>query len=122
MVAAAGAPFKFAPAEGPGFFAPLGWKPAQVASLLKTAGRLKRLPIFLKADLTAAEPPKPCPTRVVGRHPVGPGLTERCGLRMTRLTYKKQIFDSCFPCNQWPPRYPWIPWLTGRQSSPWPRL
>jgi len=63
MVAAAGAPFKFAPAEGPGFFTPLGWKPAQVASLLKTAGRLKRLPMFLKLISLLPEPPKPSPTR-----------------------------------------------------------
>lgn len=63
MVAAAGAPFKFAPAEGPAFFTPLGWKPSQVASLLKTAGRLKRLPLFLKLISFLPEPPKPSPTR-----------------------------------------------------------
>jgi methyltransferase (TIGR00027 family) len=63
MVAAAGAPFKFAPPEGPGFFTPLGWKPAQVASLLKTAGRLKRLPMFLKLISLLPEPAKPSPTR-----------------------------------------------------------
>jgi methyltransferase (TIGR00027 family) len=63
LVAAAGAPFKFAPPEGPGFFTPLGWKPAQVASLLKTAGRLKRLPMFLKLISLLPEPPKPAPNR-----------------------------------------------------------
>ena len=41
------APFKFAPAEGPGFFTRLGWKPADVQSLLKNAAALKRLPFFL---------------------------------------------------------------------------
>jgi hypothetical protein len=48
MIAAAGAPFKFAPPEGAGFFVPLGWCPARIGSLLKTAGRLRRLPLFLK--------------------------------------------------------------------------
>jgi methyltransferase (TIGR00027 family) len=37
------APFKFAPPEGPDFFVPYGWKPADVRSLLKTAAKLKRL-------------------------------------------------------------------------------
>lgn len=39
---------KFAPPEGPGFFSPLGWKPLEVHSYLKTAARLKRLPLFLR--------------------------------------------------------------------------
>lgn len=63
MVAAAGAPFKFAPADGPAFFVPYGWTPAQVSSLLKTAGRLKRLPMFLKLISLLPEPPKPSPNR-----------------------------------------------------------
>jgi methyltransferase (TIGR00027 family) len=42
------APFKFAPEEGPDFFARFGWKPVSVHSLLKNAGRLHRLPFFLK--------------------------------------------------------------------------
>jgi methyltransferase (TIGR00027 family) len=40
---AAGSPLKFGPEEGPDFFVPYGWRPFQVDSLLKTAGRLKRL-------------------------------------------------------------------------------
>jgi methyltransferase (TIGR00027 family) len=44
----AGAPFKFGPPEGPDFFIPFGWKPIDVRSLFKTAGKLKRLPFFLK--------------------------------------------------------------------------
>jgi methyltransferase (TIGR00027 family) len=40
---AAGSPLKFGPEEGPDFFLPFGWKPAEVRSLLKTAARLKRL-------------------------------------------------------------------------------
>jgi methyltransferase (TIGR00027 family) len=41
------APFRFAPEEGPAFFAQFGWKPADVQSLLKNAAKLKRLPFFL---------------------------------------------------------------------------
>ncbi len=42
------APFKFAPPEGPNFFIPYGWKPADVRSLLKNAAKLKRLPFLLR--------------------------------------------------------------------------
>jgi len=44
----AGAPFLFAPAEGPEFFTRFGWKPAEVRSILKTAAKLGRLPIALR--------------------------------------------------------------------------
>jgi methyltransferase (TIGR00027 family) len=63
MVAAAGAPFKFAPAEGPDYFVALGWTPVKVASLLKTAGRLNRLPFFLKMISLLPESKKPAPNR-----------------------------------------------------------
>lgn len=43
-----GAPFKFAPAEGPDFFKPHGWEPMEVNSLLKTAAKFKRPPFFLR--------------------------------------------------------------------------
>lgn len=43
-----GASFQFAPAEGPAFFAPHGWEPLDVESLLKTATRFKRPPFFLR--------------------------------------------------------------------------
>ncbi len=43
-----GAPFKFAPAEGPAFFSPHGWEPVDVKGLLKTATRFKRPPFFLR--------------------------------------------------------------------------
>lgn len=39
---------KFAPPEGPAFFARYGWKPLEVRSFLKAAAQLKRLPLFLK--------------------------------------------------------------------------
>jgi methyltransferase (TIGR00027 family) len=63
MIAAAGAPYKFAPPEGPDFFVPLGWTPVKVSSLLKTAGRLKRLPFFLKLISLLPEQPKRAPQR-----------------------------------------------------------
>lgn len=47
-LASAGAPFLFAPAEGPPFFERCGWKPVDVRSLLKAARRLNRLPLFLR--------------------------------------------------------------------------
>jgi hypothetical protein len=43
-----GAPFKFGPAEGPDFFRPHGWTPAQVEGLLHTAARFKRPPLLLR--------------------------------------------------------------------------
>ena len=45
----AGAPFLFAPAEGPPFFTPHGWTPAEVRTTLKTAGKLGRLPFMMRA-------------------------------------------------------------------------
>ena len=38
-----GSSVQFGPEEGPGFFVPLGWRPVDVRSPLKTAARLKRL-------------------------------------------------------------------------------
>lgn len=43
-----GAPFKFAPAEGPAFFTPHGWEPLEVRGLLKTATQFKRPPFLLR--------------------------------------------------------------------------
>lgn len=45
---AAGAPYLFAPTEGPAFFECCGWKAIDVRSLLKAARRLNRLPLFLR--------------------------------------------------------------------------
>jgi methyltransferase (TIGR00027 family) len=47
-VQAAGAPFLFAPADGPPFFVPYGWKPMEVRSLLKAAAKLGRVPFGLR--------------------------------------------------------------------------
>jgi methyltransferase (TIGR00027 family) len=47
-MSAAGAPFIFAPAEGPPYFSAHGWQPIEVRSLLKTAAKLGRLPLTLR--------------------------------------------------------------------------
>ena len=39
---------KFAPQEGPDFFMPLGWKPVEIYSSLKTAAEIKRLPFLYR--------------------------------------------------------------------------
>jgi methyltransferase (TIGR00027 family) len=44
----AGAPFLFAPPEGPAFFEGCGWNAVEVLSMLKTARKLNRLPMFLR--------------------------------------------------------------------------
>jgi methyltransferase (TIGR00027 family) len=44
----AGSPLKFGPPEGPGFFTPHGWKPIDVRSMLRTAARLGRLPLWMR--------------------------------------------------------------------------
>jgi methyltransferase (TIGR00027 family) len=43
----AGAPLKFGPEEGPAFFEKFGWYPLEMNSVLQTARKLHRLPIFL---------------------------------------------------------------------------
>src|SRR5436190_4362148 len=48
IVRQAGAPYLFAPSEGPAFFERCNWKPIAVASMLKTAHKLNRLPPFLR--------------------------------------------------------------------------
>ena len=47
-LAKAGAPFKFAPPEGPAFFARYGWRPVDVQSTFKAAARARRLPWSLR--------------------------------------------------------------------------
>jgi len=44
----AGAPFLFAPPEGPPFFEPFGWTVEAVHSILKAANKLQRLPLMLR--------------------------------------------------------------------------
>jgi methyltransferase (TIGR00027 family) len=43
-----GAPLRFGPPEGPGFFEPQGWRPIEVNSMLKTAARLGRLSLWMR--------------------------------------------------------------------------
>ena len=53
----AGTPFKFAPAEGMGFYEPYGWRGLEAHSLFHTAARLRRLswPLRLVARWLAPE-------------------------------------------------------------------
>ena len=44
----AGAPLEFGPKEGTDFFTPCGWKSIDARSMLKTAARLKRLPLWMR--------------------------------------------------------------------------
>ena len=60
----AGAKLQFGPSEGPPFFAPHGWKPVEVQTVLKTAGRLKRLSFWMRLlaklpDSTGAQGSRP---------------------------------------------------------------
>ena len=55
-LARAGAPFKFAPPEGPEFFRSHGWVPLEVRSPFKTAAKLKRLPLLLRFFALFPEP------------------------------------------------------------------
>ena len=48
VVEEAGAPFLFAPPEGPAFFESNGWKAEQVRSILKAAAKIERLPLMLR--------------------------------------------------------------------------
>jgi methyltransferase (TIGR00027 family) len=43
-----GAPFKFAPIEGPAFFSPHGWELLEAKAVLKTAAQFKRPPLLLR--------------------------------------------------------------------------
>ncbi|MFN7941092.1 MAG: SAM-dependent methyltransferase [Thermoanaerobaculia bacterium] len=56
QVGEAGAPFRFAPEEGPAFFAAHGWRPREVHSAFHAAGRLKRLPLWIRPFLLLPQP------------------------------------------------------------------
>jgi methyltransferase (TIGR00027 family) len=55
----AGAAFKFAPDDGPHFFERHGWRVADVRPLLKTAARVRRLPLMLRLIALLPEPSPP---------------------------------------------------------------
>ncbi len=63
LVRQAGAPFLFAPAEGPAFFERHGWQVLGVRSLMKTAAALHRLPMFLRLMAMLPEGPRPYQSR-----------------------------------------------------------
>jgi O-methyltransferase involved in polyketide biosynthesis len=52
----AGSPLKFAPEQGPEFFAPFGWKAEEMDSAIHTAGKLHRLPFFLRLMAKISSP------------------------------------------------------------------
>src|SRR6516162_1655187 len=52
----AGAPLKFAPKEGPDFFARSGWKPVETHSVMHTAAKLNRLSFFLRVIAKISPP------------------------------------------------------------------
>jgi len=52
----AGAPLKFAPEQGPEFFTPCGWKAEELDSTIHTAGKLNRLPFFLRLMAKISSP------------------------------------------------------------------
>lgn len=63
-LADSGWPLRFAPREGPEFFAQYGWKPVEAQSLLHTAAKLKRLSfgmrlLSLLPDPAGRKPDKP---------------------------------------------------------------
>jgi methyltransferase (TIGR00027 family) len=55
----AGAPFLFAPRNGAAFFEGRGWRPHETKSLMRTAGKLGRLPLALRMLATLPEPSGP---------------------------------------------------------------
>jgi methyltransferase (TIGR00027 family) len=66
--------FRFAPDNGVGFFAPLGFRPCATASLLHAAARFRRLPPLLGIFARGAEPP---PDQSGRRHWSGVARLER---------------------------------------------
>src|SRR6266480_3423468 len=51
-----GAPLKFAPREGPEFFARSGWKPVEIHSVMHAAAKLNRLSFFLRLIAKSSSP------------------------------------------------------------------
>lgn len=62
----AGSPLKFAPREGPDFFAAHGWKSAEARSVLHTAAKLKRLSFGLRLLSLLPDPAGRKPNRPWG--------------------------------------------------------
>jgi len=75
-LAEAGMPLKFAPREGPEFFAPNGWKAVETHSLLHTAARLKRLSLGMRLLSLLPDPGGRKPDKPWG----GVCVLENCGV------------------------------------------
>jgi methyltransferase (TIGR00027 family) len=60
----AGAPLKFAPADGPRFFEAHGWRVASVRSPLKEAAQVKRVPFWMRLVARIPEPTGPMRSRI----------------------------------------------------------
>ncbi|HYV98823.1 MAG TPA: SAM-dependent methyltransferase [Gemmatimonadaceae bacterium] len=78
----AGAPFKFAPEEGPEFFTRHGWKPMDAASMFHEAGRLRRLPFFWSLLAKLPEPKNWKPSRPWSGICVFDRLTEKTEMKV----------------------------------------
>lgn len=65
---AAGAPYRFAPAEGVAFFRPLGWEPLDDRSSWEEARRLGREPWIMRVAWTLATPSRRRTYRDVSRY------------------------------------------------------
>jgi len=59
LVTQAGAPYQFAPADGPNFFRGCGWQPKDVRSTFRAAAQVHRLPSDLQAFAGYPDPPEP---------------------------------------------------------------
>jgi len=59
MVTKAGAPYKFAPPEGPSFFERYGWTPVDVQSLFDNAAHAGRLPLLMRLMSFLPQPKGP---------------------------------------------------------------
>jgi len=75
----AGSPLKFAPPEGPEFFAPYGWKSVETHSMLHTAAKLKRLSFGMRLLSLLPDPAGRKPDKPWG----GVCVLENCGEALT---------------------------------------
>jgi methyltransferase (TIGR00027 family) len=75
----AGSPLKFAPREGPEFFAPYGWKSVETHSLLHTGAKLKRLSFGMRLLSFLPDPAGRKPDKPWG----GVCVLENCGQALT---------------------------------------
>ena len=84
-LAEAGSPLKFAPREGPEFFAPYEWKAVETRSLLHTAAKLKRLSLGMRLLSLLPDPGGRKPNKLWS----GVCLLEKLGSNAVRLAVAK---------------------------------